>query len=57
MPVAQTLVLRRVLKGGISMNSGRVFFFVPSTDGFFGSFSWNGVGWGGWFSVWHTVGS
>ena len=27
MPVAQTIVLRRVLKGGISANSGRVFFF------------------------------
>lgn len=31
-PVAQTIVLRRVLTGGISTNSGRVFFPVPSTD-------------------------
>src|SRR5690349_3670147 len=32
MPVAQTQVLRRVLKGGISTNSGCLFFFLPSTD-------------------------
>ena len=31
-PVAQTLVLRRVLTGGISTDSGRRFFPVPSTD-------------------------
>ena len=31
MPVAQTLVLRRVLKGGISTNSGRLFLSSPST--------------------------
>jgi hypothetical protein len=34
MPVAQTIVLRRVLKGGISADSGRVFFFLFSTDVF-----------------------
>ena len=28
MPVAQTLVLRRVLTGGISTNSGRRFFVL-----------------------------
>ena len=43
MPVAQTLVLRRVLTGGISTNSGRRFF--PGTQ--YGShlrvWSWNGV--------------
>ena len=45
-PVAQTQVLRRVLTGGISTNSGRVFFrgtqyghFVP----FGGRASWNGA--------------
>ena len=32
MPVAQTLVLRRVLKGGISTNSGRLVLALPSTD-------------------------
>ena len=40
MPVAQTIVLRRVLKGGISANSGRLFFFLSSTDAF--GLSWNG---------------
>jgi hypothetical protein len=42
-PVAQTLVLRRVLTGGISTNSGRVVFFFPSTDAL-SSGSWNGAG-------------
>ena len=45
MPVAQTLVLRRVLTGGISTNSGRRFF--PGTQyGFtpFGVWSWTGAG-------------
>ena len=44
-PVAQTLVLRRVLTGGISMNSGRRFF--PGTQYGYtplcGWWSWNGV--------------
>ena len=31
-PVAQTFVLRRVLTGGISANSGRRVFSLPSTD-------------------------
>ena len=31
-PVAQTIVLRRVLTGGISANSGRMVLSLPSTD-------------------------
>jgi hypothetical protein len=42
-PVARTIVLRRVLTGGISTNSGRVVFFFPSTDAL-SSGSWNGAG-------------
>lgn len=60
MPVAQAIVLRRVLKGGISTNSGRVFFFLSSTvvGHPLGCPSvWNGGVGDGWFSVWHTVGS
>lgn len=60
MPVAQTLVLRRVLTGGISTNSGRVFFRGTQ----YGHFSLRGTGvlercggGNGRFSVWHTVGS
>jgi hypothetical protein len=36
MPVAQTIVLRRVLMGGISTNSGCRFWLVSSTDSLFG---------------------
>ena len=44
-PVAQTLVLRRVLTGGISANSGRRVFPAPSTDFRpLGWWSWNGGG-------------
>jgi hypothetical protein len=60
MPVAQTIVLRRVLKGGISTNSGCLVYALPSTDVLFFfevRGSWNGGVWFGWFSVWHTVGS
>ncbi len=35
-PVAQTFVLRRVLTGGISANSGRQLFPLSSTDALFG---------------------
>ncbi|WP_235436460.1 hypothetical protein, partial [Pseudarthrobacter siccitolerans] len=42
MPVAQTIVLRRVLKGGISTNSGCLFFFLSSTDVSLWRVSWNG---------------
>jgi hypothetical protein len=47
MPVAQTLVLRRVLKGGISTNSGCLVLSLSSTDVVFFSevpVSWNGGG-------------
>ena len=37
MPVAQTQVLRRVLKGGISTNSGRLVFFLSQYGWFFGA--------------------
>ena len=57
MPVAQTHVLRGVLKGGISTNSGRLVLALPSTDALLEECPGT-VGWGfGWFSVWHTVGS
>jgi len=56
MPVAQTIVLRRVLKGGISTNSGCLVLVLSSTDALL-RVSWNGGVWFGWFSVWHTVGS
>ena len=35
MPVAQAIVLRRVLMGGISTSSGCLFCVLPSTDPFF----------------------
>ena len=41
MPVAQTIVLRRVLKGGISTNSGCLVLSLPSTDALLRVF-WNG---------------
>ena len=41
MPVAQTHVLRRVLKGGISTNSGCLVSSLPSTDALLRVF-WNG---------------
>ncbi len=43
MPVAQTLVLRRVLMGGISMNSGCLVFFLAQYGSVvFGCRLWNG---------------
>ena len=41
MPVAQTIVLRRVLKGGISANSGCLVLVLSSTDALL-RVSWNG---------------
>jgi hypothetical protein len=43
-PVAQTLVLRRVLTGGISANSGRRFFFGAQYGLLFRERFWNGAG-------------
>ena len=47
-PVAQTLVLRRVLTGGISTNSGRRFFagtqYGPLCFLWKSGWSWNGAG-------------
>ena len=57
MPVAQTQVLRRVLKGGISANSGCRSFPVLSTVPSFVGVPGRVLVWDGWFSVWHTVGS
>ncbi len=55
-PVAQAIVLRRVLMGGISTDSGRRFFSLPSTVPLLRG-AWNGGGGCVRFSVWHTVGS
>ena len=46
MPVAQTIVLRRVLKGGISTNSGCLVYALSSTDALCVLERW-GVGLGG----------
>ncbi len=48
-PVAQTLVLRRVLTGGISADSGRLVFLLTQYGHPLRRWSWNGPGgrWGG----------
>jgi hypothetical protein len=60
-PIAQASVLRWVLMGGISADSGRVVSFprsVRMSCHFCGGVLWNGAGGGlSGFRVWHTVGS
>jgi hypothetical protein len=43
-PVAQTIVLRRVLTGGISTSSGRWLFAGTQYGPVLRSVSWNGAG-------------